>query len=216
MARRSFLRDNGLSLVLLALFAIFTAGLALSGWLETSDRQIRHGAAAPSLGEYLLSPDFGEALFENWESEFLQMGLYVLLTAILFQRGSAESKDPDDEEKGADPGSDSPSPVKRGGLLLRLYENSLFLAFVVLFLGSMAGHAICGLGAANEEAVQHGQPVQTLVQYVTGAQFWFESFQNWQSEFLAVFAIVVLSIWLRQKGSPESKPVEAPHHQTGG
>ena len=215
MRRKSFFHDNGLSIVLLLLFVLFLGGLALTGWLEYNDEQQEHGAPAATFLAYLGTPDFGEAIFENWESEFLQMGLYVVLTAFLFQRGSAESKDPDEAGKEPKVGPAAPAIVRRGGLLLSLYKCSLSLAFLFLFLFSMAGHAICGLGAANEEAMQHGQAPMTLGEYVRSARFWFESFQNWQSEFLAVFAIVVLSIWLRQQGSPESKPVEAAHFETG-
>jgi hypothetical protein len=215
MARRSFLRDNGLSLVLLALFGIFTASLGLAGWKEYNSEQARHGQPPVTLGQYLASAEFGEAVFENWESEFLQMGLYVVLTACLFQRGSSESKDPDEPDGPSRERPDSPGVVKRGGWRLALYRNSLSLAFVALFLVSFAGHALCGLGAANSEAIVHGEAPMSLWAYVSGSRFWFESFQNWQSEFLAVLAIVVLSIWLRQAGSPESKPVEAAHSETG-
>jgi hypothetical protein len=215
MARRSFFHDNGLSVVLLALFAVFTIGLAFSGWHEVNSDNLRHGHPQISLSGYLESADFGEAIFENWESEFLQMGLYVLLTAFLFQRGSAESRNPDQPEKAIRAKQDSPGPVRRGGLGLLFYKNSLFLAFAFLFLASFVGHMLCGVGAASEDAIAHGEPPLTLWQYVSGSRFWFESFQNWQSEFLAVFAIVVLSIWLRQQGSPESKPLEASHDQTG-
>jgi hypothetical protein len=216
MAKRSFLRDNGLSLVLLALFGIFTACLGLVGWKEYNSEQARHGQPEVTLGQYLGSAEFGEAVFENWESEFLQMGLYVILTAMLFQRGSSESRDPDEVDEPSRARADSPGPVKRGGWRLALYRNSLSLAFVALFLVSFVGHALCGLGAANSEAIVHGEPPMSLWSYVSGSRFWFESFQNWQSEFLAVLAIVVLSIWLRQEGSPESKPLGAPHSETGG
>jgi hypothetical protein len=172
--------------------------------------------------QYLQTGAFGEAVFENWESEFLQMGLYVILTVFLFQRGSSESKDPDKKEEVDNEPSHSqqnqnaPLPVRKGGILLRLYNYSLSIAFMGLFFISFAGHAIFGLRAYNDEALEHGQRATTLFGYVSSSQFWFESFQNWQSEFLAILCIVVLSIWLRQKGSPESKPVAAPHSSTGG
>lgn len=148
------------------------------------------------------------------------MGLYVLLTAFLFQRGSAESKDPEkeeavDENPEADR-SEVPLPVKKGGFILSVYNHSLSLAFTLLFAISFLGHAVCGARAHNEEALEHGKSALSVFQYLGTAQFWFESFQNWQSEFLAIFAIVVLSIWLREKGSPESKPVAAAHSETGG
>jgi hypothetical protein len=149
------------------------------------------------------------------------MAAYIVLTVFLIQKGSSESKDPDkheavdDDPRDADRRHAVPWPVKRGGIWLRLYENSLLLAFGLLFLMSVVGHAFGGLAEHNADLQSHHQPTMTLWNYVSGAQFWFESFQNWQSEFLAVFAIITLTIWLRQKGSPESKPVAASHHDTG-
>ena len=146
------------------------------------------------------------------------MGAYVLLTVFLVQKGSAESKDPDehdavdDEPDRSDP--HAPWPVRRGGLWSKLYENSLVLAFAVLFLASFVLHAVSGAHAFSAEQQTHGEPAVTTLEYFGMARFWFESFQNWQSEFLAVFAIVVLTIFLRQRGSPESKPVGAPHAAT--
>jgi Domain of unknown function (DUF6766) len=217
---KDFLRDNGLSLVLVSLFVLFLAGQAISGWLNYNDEQDEHHQPQIGFVQYLTTGAFGEAVFENWESEFLQMGLYVVLTAFLFQRGSAESRDPDKEEEvDENPKacrSNAPLPVKRGGLVLTLYSHSLSLAFMLLFAVSFVGHAVSGARAHNEEAAQHGRNTLSVWQYLCSSQFWFESFQNWQSEFLAIFAIVVLSIWLREKGSPESKPVAAAHSKTGG
>ncbi len=213
-----FWRDNGLSLVLVSLFLLFLGGQTLSGWLHYNDEQEEHHQPRIGIFEYLRTGAFGEAVFENWESEFLQMGMYVVLTTFLFQRGSAESKDPDksdeDESGNFDP-QHSPQVAKKGGLVSKLYSHSLSLAFAVLFALSFAGHALWGGRAYNEEAVQHGQDALSVWQYLGTSQFWFESFQNWQSEFLAILAIVVFSIWLREKGSPESKPVAAPHSKTG-
>ena len=221
MKKSSFWRDNGLSLVMLGLFCVFVFGQTLTGWNDHNNDQKLHHEAPDSLGTYLVSGDFYEALFENWESEFLQMGAYIVLTSCLFQRGSAESKDPDKQESvDEDPAAkkddpDVPGPVKAGGWRLALYKHSLSGAFFTLFLISFVGHAIGGARAYSDELRQFGQaPVSTL-QYLGSARFWFESLQNWQSEFLAVFAIVVLSIRLREQGSPESKPVAAPHSQTG-
>jgi hypothetical protein len=171
--------------------------------------------------EYLQSGHFGEAVFENWESEFLQMAAYVVLTVWLRQKGSSESKklsgtesvDKDPRESRARKGV--PGPVRRGGWRLRIYENSLSLAFAALFLLSISLHAVQGVRQYNDEAREHGERSISLSEYVRGPQFWFESFQNWQSEFLAVGSIVVLSVYLRQKGSPESKPVDDPHSETG-
>jgi hypothetical protein len=216
-----FVRDNGLSIVLAALFLVFIAGQAVAGWLNYNDEQREHQQPTVAFVEYLGTGAFGEAVFENWESEFLQMGLYVVLTAYLFQRGSAESKDPDArEEVDEDPAlkrdmSDVPAPVRKGGVLLALYNHSLTIALFALFALSFAGHAVCGAREFNAEALEHGQSQISTLAYLGTSRFWFESFQNWQSEFLAILAIVVLSIWLREKGSPESKPVAASHSTTG-
>jgi len=217
----SWLRDHGLLLVLLGIFVATLAAMVVTGAAVASDEQLQHGGEPVSPLAYLATPDFVEATFENWESEFLQMASYVLLTAYLFQRGSAESKDPDAEEQvDEDPRharvtAETPWPVRRGGLVLKLYEHSLLLFFSVLFLLSIALHAIGGAGAYNEEQLQHGGESVSVLGYLGTSQFWFESMQNWQSEFLAVAAIVWASIWLRERGSPESKPVAAPHSQTG-
>ena len=219
---RRFFRNNGLTVVMLALFLFALAGQIATGRHEYNDDQTEHGQPAVGLGEYLTTGHFVEATFENWESEFLQMACYVLLTVFLFQKGSSESKDPDKdaEEVDRDPRlardkADAPGPVRRGGLALKLYENSLFLAFALLFLLTFALHAAGGHIEYSEEQQAHGRPEVSLFGYLASSRFWFESFQNWQSEFLSVAAIVLLSIWLRQRGSPESKPVDAPHSETG-
>jgi hypothetical protein len=217
----SFLRRNALGLVTLAIFAVLVVAMVLTGHSTYNAEQLEHGGAAVSLGTYLSEGHIWEALFENWESEFLQMGAYVLLTVFLIQKGSAESKDPekheavDDDPREADLRKPVPWPVRRGGVWLLLYENSLLIAFAVLFIGSLVGHALGGVDAYNAELLEHGQPTVDTWGYFSSSQFWFESFQNWQSEFLAVLAIVVLSVFLRQRGSPESKPVAASHSDTG-
>jgi hypothetical protein len=147
--------------------------------------------------------------------------MYVVLTAFLYQRGSSESKpvgepapqDEDPREKRDDP--KAPWPVHRGGWVLRLYENSLSILFAVLFVASIAVHAVSGAAAYSSEELQHGGEPVSVWQYLASSQFWFESFQNWQSEFLAVAVIVGASVYLRQRGSPESKPVAEPHVETG-
>jgi hypothetical protein len=216
-------RNNNLSIVLFVLFAFSLVGHAYSGWKAHNAEERQHGGMELSLREFLRSSEFGETVFENWESEFLQMGFYVVLTVFLYQRGSSESKKHDgtdavDEDPLAyrdDP--NVPGPVKAGGWRLTLYKNSLSLAFLALFLVSFFGHAATGARKFNDEEREHGSIEQvTTLGYMRTAQFWYESFQNWQSEFLAVLAIVVLSIRLRQWGSPESKPVHAPHSETGG
>ena len=218
---RRVLRDNGLSLTMFGLFIIFLIGQSVAGWKEYNADRRTHGQYVVEFWPYLTTGHFAEAVFENWESEFLQMAGYVFLTVFLFQRGSAESKDPDDlDEEAADKQvkrqpADAPWPLHRGGLALKFYSHSLSLALTALFVLSLVGHALGGVKEYNEEQVQHGQPAVSLADYLTSSRFWFESLQNWQSEFLAVGVLVVLSIWLRERGSPESKPLTAPHEETG-
>jgi hypothetical protein len=217
----SIWRDHGLSIVLVALFALTLAGQALSGWVEHNQTERDHQGETVSFVRYLGTGHFWEATGENWESEFLQMAAFVLLTTFLYQKGSAESKRPGVfEEVDVDPRRhrsepDVPGPVRRGGWQLRLYEHSLGLTFLLLFLMSLGIHAVGGLHEYNSDQVLHGQPPATLATYLSSARFWFESFQNWQSEFLSLAAMVVATIFLRQRGSAESKPVHAPHAETG-
>ena len=215
------LRDNGLSLVTFALFAVFLIGQTATGFAELNDDLIEHGQQALTLPAYLTSGHFIEATAENWESEFLQMAAYVLLTIALFQKGSAESKKigaheaVDRDPRLARDRAAAPWPVRRGGWVLRFYESSLSLVLLVLFFISFGLHAVGGAWAYNVSQAEHGGEPLSVVSYLETAQFWFESFQNWQSEFLSLAAMVVLSVFLRQRGSPESKPVDAPHSQTG-
>lgn len=217
-----FLRNNALSLVLFAAFLAFTSAQIASGFYVYNDERIEHAKAAVEIGAYLHSGHFFEALFENWESEFLQMFAFVLLSARLKQKGSSESK-PIDEfaEQDEDPtlhqkDEDAPWPVRKGGVALGVYKNSLSLFFLAMFVLSFALHAVFGCELANEENVEHGKEVMSVFGYLASSQFWFESFQNWQSEFLAVLSIVFGSIYLRQYGSPQSKPVHASNDETGG
>jgi hypothetical protein len=218
---RQKLRDNGLSLVMFGLFVLFLLGHSLMGYSQYNLDQRAHYQSPIHYTAYLLSGHFWATVFENWESEFLQMAAYVILTVFLVQRGSAESKDPDTgEEVDEDPRNHqhaphAPGPVRKGGLALQLYAHSLSTALCVLFLLSFLGHAVSGTKHYNNEQRAHGQPAVSVLQYVGTSRFWFESFQNWQSEFLAVGALVVLSIWLREQGSPESKPVHRAHAETG-
>lgn len=210
----SFWQRNGLSLVLTAIFAAFLLGQVLTGQASWNEELVREGRAPLDLAAYFSSGHFISATFENWESEFLQMGMYVLLTVWLRQLGSAESRGFGQEPDRIEPGP-TPWPVRKGGLWRKLYANSLTLAFLGLFLVSFALHGYGSWRHENEQRQIQGQAPQTLVEHLDSASFWFESFQNWQSEFLAVLSIVVLSIFLRQDKSPESKPVRAPHRQTG-
>ncbi|HEX8500261.1 MAG TPA: DUF6766 family protein [Pyrinomonadaceae bacterium] len=220
---RRTLRENGLAIVWLGMFFLtLIFGQSVVGQREYNNDQKEHGQPQAGYVEYIGSAHFVEATMENWESEFLQMFLFVVLTVFLYQKGSAESKKLDGEEEvDRDPRQsknkkDAPWPVRKGGLVLKLYENSLSLAFLLLFLVSFFLHAAGGAREYNSDQAEHGSPERvTTLQYMATSRFWFESLQNWQSEFLSVGMMVVLTIWLRQKGSPESKPVDAPHSQTG-
>ncbi|APW72451.1 MULTISPECIES: DUF6766 family protein [Sphingopyxis] len=214
------LKDNSLTLVLLLLFAGSIVGQWLAGWHVAIEDAVRHGAVAPSLLHYTVSPEFLSSVFENWESEFLQMSAYVVLTAILIQRGSAESKDPDSPPRDADlavqamkPGA--PAILRKGRLARALYARSLGIVLFILFLLSFLMHWTQSAKAAAQEAAEHGEAALSTIAYLGDPQLWFESFQNWQSEFLSTAVLVVLSIFLRQRESPESKAVAAPHAHTG-
>jgi hypothetical protein len=215
--KHSFLKRNGLSITLLVFFLLFLGGQYVTGWHEYNNQQAEENQPLISFGEYASTGHFLQATFENWESEFLQMAMYVLFTVYLFQKGSAESKKLEGEnEVDREPkkSADAPWPVRKGGLWLKLYSNSLTLAFGILFILSFILHFCGSLKDHNEEMIEKGKPIATASEYIGESRFWFESFQNWQSEFLAVLSIVVLSIFLRQKGSPESKPVDASNDDT--
>lgn len=222
--QQSFFYRNGLSIVLLVMMFVFLAGQFYTGWKDKNEALTEHNLPQLSASEYFTNGHFISATFENWESEFLQMAIYVLLTVWLRQKGSSESKKLEGEDGAGDeevdrepqPKPHAPWPVKKGGLWLALYKNSLSVAFAVLFVVSFWLHFSGSLSEYNHEQAQTGKSPVTAKEYLSNVHFWFESFQNWQSEFLAVFSIVVLSIWLRQKGSPESKPVDAPYGETGG
>lgn len=216
-----WVKEHGLLLANTALFLVFFGGMILSGAASYSEDQQAHGEPAVSVLQFLGTGEFLEATFENWESEFLQMGMYVLLTVFLFQKGSSESKPvgkeaPQDEDpRDAAIKKATPWPVKRGGVVLKLYEHSLSALLLLLFLASFCLHAVGGAEAYNEDQQSHGQGTVSVLQYVGTSRFWFESFQNWQSEFLAVAVLVGASVYLREKGSPESKPTAEPHYETG-
>ena len=218
---RTWAKEHGLLLANAGLFVVFFGGMILSGAAAYSEEQAAHGQQAVSVLEYLATGNFVEATFENWESEFLQMAMYVILTVFLFQKGSSESKPmgkkaPQDQDpRDATIKDATPWPVKRGGLVLKVYEHSLSLLLLALFIASFTLHAFGGTSAYNEEQLSHGQPTITVLEYLGTSQFWFESFQNWQGEFLAVAVLVGTSVYLREKGSPESKPVAEPHYETG-
>ena len=215
-----FFKDNGLTIVLLLLFVGSFIGQWLAGLGFENEQLSQHGKEPIGAIAFLSDPQFLSATFENWESEFLQMSAYVVLTAFLFQRGSAESEDPekawrDGPLENARFAPNAPAAVRKGRVVRWLYAHSLGIVLLLLFLASFFLHWLFSARLAADEAAMHGAAAESLGQYLTSPQLWFESFQNWQSEFLSTAVLVVLSIWLRQKNSPESKPITAPHSQTG-
>lgn len=216
---KKFIKNNSLSLVFFLLFLISLAGQIYYGLEEYNVEMLEEGGPSVSISTYLSSGHFLQSTFENWESEFLQMALFVIFTIFLQQKGSSESKDFEKEEevdREPDPEKkDAPWPVKKGGWILAIYKYSLTIAFLLLFLVSFLIHFYGSLKDENEKLRLRSLPPETAMEYLGDARFWFESFQNWQSEFLSVFAIVILSIFLRQKGSPQSKPVDASFDETG-
>jgi hypothetical protein len=217
---RKILRNNGLSIVFFGLFLVTLAGQFLTGYAEHNKDLQKHQQPPIGLFSYIRTGHFIQATFENWESEFLQMALFVVLTISLRQKGSSESKSCDEpEEVDREPSAKrkgAPWPVRKGGFILKVYQHSLSIALVLLFVLSFALHFYGSLKDENDQRLMEGMSKQTAGEYIAESRFWFESFQNWQSEFLSVFAIVILSVYLRQKGSPQSKPVDAPHSETGG
>lgn len=217
---KAFFRNNGLTLTLMLLFLGSIVGQWLTGWRFQNEELARHGEPVLTPFQYAGDPQFISTVFENWESEFLQMSFYVLLTAFLFQKGSAESKDPDAPPRDADLVEQSRKKgapaILRGGPAARwLYANSLGFTLLILFVASFLVHWAYSAKEAAAEALVHGETPLSRGEYLWDAQLWFESFQNWQSEFLSTAVLIVLSIFLRQRESPESKPVAAPHSQTG-
>lgn len=214
----SYFYRNSLTIVFLTLFLVTLAAQALTGWKQHNQELKEDHAPEITLGTYLESGHFISATFENFESEFLQMALYVLLTISLRQKGSAESKkldEPEEVDRNPQPYSDAPWAVKKGGWVLKVYSNSLSICFLLLFLGSWGLHLYGSWQNHNVEQMVKHLPRESVLEYLGQAEFWFETFQNWQSEFLSVASIVFFTIYLRQKGSPESKPVDAPDMETG-
>jgi hypothetical protein len=206
---KRFLRENSLTLFFLAIFVAALVGQSFAGWHAYNADQHNHHETAISYWGYVTSSSFGRAVLENWQSEYLQFTLYIMATIWFIQKGSAESKKPGEE------GVDSDRSHRFSGMLDKLYSNSLFILMVVIWLGSWAGQAFTGWSDYNSEQITHHQPTHDLLGYLGTAQFWEATLQNWQSEFLAVGSFAAFAIFLRQRGSPESKPVAAPDEQTG-
>jgi hypothetical protein len=214
---RKIWRNNGLTIVLLTIFILTLAGQWIAGGMDYNNEQKAHHLPQIGLVDYLATGHFWQATAENWESEFLQMGCFVIFTIFLYQKGSPESKDPDiNEPVNVDPSKqpprpNSPWPVKRGGFALWLYSHSLSLAFFGIFFFCFALHIVAGHYEYIHSEMLEGQPRSGVREYLSSGRFWFESMQNWQSEFLSLAAMVYLSVYLRQRGSAESKPVAAGH-----
>ena len=218
---RKFIADNSLILILLLFFLGSLGGLFVSGFYQYNDEQESHNQPPIQLTEYFVTPHFLEAVFENWESEFLQMWALVILTIFLKQKGASDSKKLRDKEKVDTSYRYSVIQSFKNGknrvkaLSELIYSQSLGIALLSLFIASFIAHGISGVNVYNEEALIHNEEKYSLIQYFASSQFWFESFQNWQSEFLAVGSLLLLSIYLRQRGSPESKPMGESNKKTG-
>jgi hypothetical protein len=218
------IRHHSLGLFFAAIFLAALVGQALVGHADFNHAQAAHHGDPISLGRYVTSSSFGADVLENWQSEYLQFTLYILTTVWLLQRGSPESKPLDkpgresdaDQRVGEHASERSPRWARIGGLRTRLYSNSLVIVMTAIFFASWGVQAVAGRVAYNAEQLDHQEAAVSLVQYIGSSDFWNRTLQNWQSEFLAVGSMAVLSIYLRQRGSPESKPVGAPHDATGG
>jgi hypothetical protein len=220
---KRFLRENSLGLAFGLLFLIVLIGQSVAGLADFNERQLSENLEPISYLRYITSASFGVDVAENWQSEYLQFFLYIYLTVWLLQKGSPESKELDkvgresDEEQkvGEFAEEDSPKWAKVSGLRRTLYSNSLGIMMGLLFIGSWLAQSIAGTAAFDEEQLANLQDPVTWTQYLSEPDFWNRTLQNWQSELLAVASMAVLSIYLRQRGSPQSKPVGAAHATTG-
>ncbi|MBA3264250.1 MAG: hypothetical protein H0T69_17640 [Thermoleophilaceae bacterium] len=220
---RKFLKHNGLSVFFLALFLAALVGQAFAGHADFNEGQLRHGDPTMSMGRYVLSSAFGTAVLENWQSEYLQFTLFILTTIWLLQRGSPESKplnragreSDQDQKVGPHARKDSPGWAKVAGFRRVLYENSLLVVMAAIWVGSWFAQSITGVNEYNTGRLDHHQLPVSWLNYLGRPDFWEKTLQNWQSEFLAVGSMAILAVYLRQRGSPESKPVGAPHEATG-
>lgn len=210
---KKFFKNNSLTIVFFLLFVAAWVAQSFLGLQQYNQEMKDEGGQQASFTHYLSTGHFMEATFENWESEFLQMALLVTLTIFLYQKGSSQSKHPGKKEpvdKEPNPKKkDAPWAVKKGGWVLQFYKNSLSYTLFLLFLLSFLLHWYGSMRQYNQQQTLKRKPTQTALQYLGNSKLWFESFENWQSEFLSVVSIVVLSTYFRQKGSPQSKPVDA-------
>jgi hypothetical protein len=220
---RQFAKHNGLSLFFLVLFLAAIFGQALVGHADFNEDQDRHADPRISLGRYVVSSEFGVAVMENWQSEYLQFALFILMTVWLLQRGSPESKElhkagresDEDQKVGEHADRNSPRWAKVSGLRRTFYENSLLGVMAAIWIATWFAQSVTGLTTYNADRLDHQQATVSWAEYLTRPDFWERTLQNWQSEFLAVGSMAILAVYLRQRGSPESKPVGAPHHTTG-
>jgi hypothetical protein len=218
MAARRFIRENSLSLFFLAIFLAALIGQAIAGHAAYNNEQLMHHEATVGFWSYVTSSSFGQAVMENWQSEYLQFALFALATVWLLQRGSPESKELDkagtesDREQmvGKHARKDSPWPARFGDWRTTIYSNSVIIVMLLVFFGAWFAQSVTGMTEFNQEQVDHGEPRLSWLGYVGSAEFWEATLQNWQSEFLAVGSFAILVVFLRQRGSPESKPVGAP------
>jgi hypothetical protein len=220
---RRFLRDNGLTLAFTAMFLAALVGQALVGHADYNHQQVAHHGDVLSLGRYVTSSVFWVDVTENWQSEYLQFSLFIYLTVWLVQRGSTESKPPKDAGPESDEDQmvgryakpDSPKWAKVEGLRQKLFANSLMLLMTSIWVGSWFAQAVTGRIQYNADQFDHHEDALNLWQYLGSSDFWNRTLQNWQSEFLAVGSMAIFSVYLRQRGSTQSKPVGAPHEATG-
>jgi hypothetical protein len=219
---RAFLRDNGLSLFFAALFLSTIVAQSVAGQRAENAELAQHHTASMSWWEYVTSPAFWGAVMENWQSEFLQFSVFIGATVWLVQKGSNESKRPEavgleteqEQKLGAHVLKRSPLWAKTGGIRTTLYSNSLLLVMLAIFLASWLAQSLGDWRTFNAEQREHSNEPVSWGRYLLDPDFWEKTLQNWQSEFLAVGVMVVFTIYLRQRGSPESKPVGAPHDET--
>jgi hypothetical protein len=220
---RRFLKENSLSIVFLGLFLGALAGQAIAGHADFNEQQTQHGDPTMTLGRYLVSSEFAVDVMENWQSEYLQFSLLILGTVWLLQRGSPESKELDKAGRESDQRQkvgryaqrNSPGWAKAAGIRRTIYENSLLLVMGTIWLGTWFAQSVAGLAQYNSERLDHHLDTVGWASYLGRPDFWNRTLQNWQSEFLAVGSMAILAVYLRQRGSPESKPVGAPHSATG-
>jgi uncharacterized protein (DUF486 family) len=221
--KRSWARDNSLTLFFTGLFLASLIAQALVGHADFNHEQVAHQDEPISLGRFLTSSVFWVDVLENWQSEYLQFTLFILATVWLVQRGSTESKElgkeggesDKDQKIGKHADPESPAWARTGGLRTLVYSNSLVAVMAAIWLLSWFAQAITGRIEYNAAQLDHHESSLSLITYVGSSDFWNRTLQNWQSEFLAVGSMAVLSIYLRQRGSPESKPVGAAHDATG-